>query len=351
MGIAGAIAARRGRRLTGATLAAAGTAAVFDELGAGRRVLRSLLPKQTAANVVASAGDPDAARTLLIVAHHDAAHTSLFFNPRITEFLGVRVEPRSGTPPRMPPVMAPIALGPALVAAGSLAGTRRLVGLGAALCAGIIASFAEIALRPTVPGANDNLTGVATVVGVAEALREHPVRGLRVLLVSTGAEESLMEGMRAFAARHFPLMAPAQSSVLCVDTVGSPNLVLAEAEGMLLMRDYDPAFNELVADCAQSEGVKLLRHLRMRLGTDGLLAIRHGFPAAMLTSIDRHGAPSNYHWPTDTPERVDYERLVDAVRLCGAVVRRLAEQALSPDAVTPAGAGGRRARPRSAVGP
>jgi hypothetical protein len=71
--------------------------------------------------------------------------------------------------------------------------------------------------------------------------------------------------------------------------------------------------------------------LRMRLGTDGVVALRHGFRAAMLTSLDEHGSPSNYHWPTDTPDRVDYGRLGDTVLLCEAVARTLAEQA-TPDA-------------------
>jgi hypothetical protein len=283
----------------------------------------------------------------VIVAHHDAAHTSVFFDPRITEFLGSRIKSSSGAPPRMPPVMAPIALAPALVAAGALAGLRRLVLLGAAVCGGVIASFTEIALRSTVPGANDNLTGVATLVAVADSLRDRPVRGLRVLLVSTGAEESLMEGMRAFAARHFPRLDRGQTSVLCVDTVGSPNLVLAEGEGMLLMHEYDPGFTDVVASCARAEGIELLRGLRVRLGTDGVLAIRHGFAAAMLMSVDERGVPSNYHWPTDTPERVDYETLDAAVRLCRAVVRRVADP--EPGRVSPADAGGRPAPLHSAA--
>lgn len=304
----------------------------------GPRVLRRVLPKQTTANVMAWAGDPDAARTLVVVAHHDAAHTSIFFDPRLTAGMAFRSGSGRDDPPQMPPLMAPIAIAPALVALGSLLGARRTARLGALTCAGVIASFTEIALRRTVPGANDNLTGVATLLGLARALKERPVRGLRVLLVSTGAEESLMEGMRAFAARHLTDMSPELTHVLCVDSVGSPYLVLAEGEGMLRMHLYDETFNELILACAEAAEVKALRGFRVRLGTDGLVALRRGFPAAMLMSVDEHGAPSNYHWPTDTPERVDYARLGDVVRLCDRVVRRLAGEPgerLSP--ATPAG--------------
>jgi hypothetical protein len=323
LGIGAAALTRRGRRLLPAALAGAAAGAVVDELSAGPRVLRRLLPKQLTANVMALAGDVGAEQAVLLVAHHDAAHTSIFFDPRVPAFIA-RHLPTSGGPATPPPVMAPIAVAPALVAVGALTRSRQLVRAGALICAGIIASMVEIGLRPTVPGANDNLTGVATLLGVARALNARPVSGLRVLLVSTGAEESLMEGMRAFAARHFPGLEAAQARVLCVDSVGSPRLVLAEAEGMLWMRDYDSEFNRLVSDCARLAGVELERGVQMRFGTDGLIALRAGFPAAMLTSVDQYGMPANYHWPTDTPENVEYASLEDAVRLCETVLRRLA---------------------------
>lgn len=352
LGIVAERAARRGARAFAAAIAGGAAAGVTDELAAGPRVLRRLLPKQITANVVARAGDPSAARTLVVVAHHDAAHTSVFFDPRITAHVGFRSEQGPDNPTQLPPVMAPIAIAPGLVALGSIAGARRLTRLGALMCAGIIASFVEIALRRTVPGANDNLTGVATLLGLAHALKERPVTGLQVLLVSTGAEESLMEGMRAFATRHLAGMRVELTHVLCVDTVGSPYLVLAEAEGMLRLRRYDDDFNRLISACADEAGIALHRGFRMRLGTDGLVALRHGFSAAMLTSVNERGALSNYHWPTDTPDRVDYARLEDTVSLCERVIRRLADQpAVPPGRVSQAASAGQRARRRSPAAP
>jgi hypothetical protein len=67
----------------------------------------------------------------------------------------------------------------------------------------------------------------------------------------------------------------------------------------------------------------------MRLGTDGYLALRHRLRAALLMSLDDEGGTSNYHRPTDTPDRVDYETLSDAIALCEAVARSLAAGGLS----------------------
>lgn len=327
LGLTAAVVGRRGRRLSALALGALAGALVVDDLGAGARWLRRLLPKQRTANVLAWAGDRTADRTVMLVSHHDAAHSGFFFNPRIEAAFG-RIIRRGGSgPPRYPGLMVPIAAGPAVSGVGGLVRSRGLMALGGLVCAGIIVSFLDIALRPTVPGANDNLTGVATVLAVAKALEERPVRGIRVLLVSTGAEEALMEGMRALAARHFPELDPARTSVICVDCVGSPRLVLSEAEGMLKVRRYDESLKERIAGSAAAAGIDLVRGITIRLGTDGYLALRHGFPAATLMSVNEWGTPSNYHWPTDTPDRVDYRTLADAARLCELVVRQLASDA------------------------
>lgn len=325
-GVLATVLGRRGHRVAAAALGVASAGVVADDLGAGARWLRRLLPQRTTANVVATAGDPSAERTLILVAHHDAAHTGTFFDPRILAAVGQQFPPPEGMRPRELPAMVPMAAAPALSGLAALVGARRLSLLGGLSCAAILVSLAEVANRRTVPGANDNLTGVATLLAVARALRVRPAPGLRVLLVSTGAEEALMEGMRAFALRHFPNLDRSRTRVLCVDTVGSPHLVLPEGEGMIRVRAYDEQFKELISDCARARGITLQRGLLMRLGTDGYLALRHGFPAAMLMSAGDRGSPTNYHWKTDTADRVDYDRVCDVVELCDAVIRRLASE-------------------------
>src|SRR5437588_123122 len=111
-------------------------------------------------------------------------------------------------------------------------------------------------------GAEDAVVVVATLLCVARVLRERPVAGLRVLLVSTGSEESFMEGMQAFARRHFPALPPDRTRVIAVDTVGSPELVQLEGEGMIRMREYPQDFKDLVSACAAGAGVHLRPGLR-----------------------------------------------------------------------------------------
>jgi Zn-dependent M28 family amino/carboxypeptidase len=142
--------------------------------------------------------------------------------------------------------------------------------------------------------------------------------------MSTGAEEALWEGMRAFVARHLPELSAERTHLICVDSVGSPQLVLAQAEGNLRVLDYDRDLTDLLARCASDAGVSVRRGLTVRFGTDGYVALRHRIPAALLLSINEYGAPSNYHWRTDTPDRLDYGSLEAAVAICECAVRRLA---------------------------
>ena len=323
--LSGALARRGGPwRVLGAVGGAFGAAGIADDIGGGRLWFRRrFLPHRPTYNVVAEAGDPDGDRTVVFVAHHDAAHTSMLFDPRGGELIGRRLPWLLERTNTTPPLMFPVFGGPALVALGSLLGDRGAVTAGTVLATGTAATMAEIGSRPVVPGANDNLTGVATLIGLAHALRERPVGGLRVLLVSNGSEESFMEGMQAFARRHFASLDRARTHVVCVDTVGSPELILLESEGMLLMREYPADFKQLIAQCADEAGVHLRRGLRFRNATDGLIALRAGYPTAMIGSVNELKLPDNYHWPTDTADNVNFATVRDAVTLCETVVRRL----------------------------
>jgi len=304
-----------------AATGAAAAAGIADDVSGGPHVFRRLLPRRTTYNVVAEAGDRGAERTIVFVAHHDAAHGGLVFAPQLTTVPADAFPGWYEKQETSPQVMLLVVAGPALVALGALSGLRPLRRLGAFLSLGSTAAFADIALRPVVPGANDNLSGVAVVLELARALQERPVEGVRVLLVSTGSEESFMEGMRGFARRHFPELPRERTEVICLDSVGSPELILIEGEGMLKMRDYTPELRDRVAAVAERTGVRLRRRLRLGLATDGLIALKAGYPSAALGSVTKYKLPLNYHSPRDTAEALHYETVRDAAVLCEALVR------------------------------
>jgi hypothetical protein len=322
-GVAG-FAARSGSRAGRALAFAAGAATaagIADDVSAGPHRFRRLLRRRPTYNVVAEAGDRDAERTLVLVAHHDAARGGLLFAPQLVEWPADRFPGWYAKQQTSPQVAVVAVAGPALVALGGLTGLAALRRLGMGVSLAAAAVFADIAGRSVVPGANDNLSSVAVLVDLARSLQERPVRGLRVLLVSTGSEESFMEGMRGFAARHFGRLDRSKTEVLVLECLGSPELVLIEGEGMLMMRDYTPELRDRLAAIAEREGIHLRRGLRVGLATDGLIALKAGYPSAGLGSVTKYKFPSNYHSQRDTPDNLHYDTLCDAAALCEALVR------------------------------
>jgi Zn-dependent M28 family amino/carboxypeptidase len=172
------------------------------------------------------------------------------------------------------------------------------------------------------PGANDNLSAVAVLLAVARRLREEPVPGVRVLLVSAGSEESFMEGMRGFMRRHAGSLPRDGTEMLCLESLGSPDPLVIEGEGMLKMRLYPEPAREAVADAAAEVGVRVIRNLKTVLATDALIPLRAGYSVATLASVDEVKMPSNYHSPDDTPDNLNWETLLDCARVAERWVRR-----------------------------
>ena len=319
------VAALRGRRVLATAIGAAATMAVLDEFPPRQRALRRRLGQRTTDNVICELGPADAERTIVVVAHHDAAHSGLIFHPAIPETifrrLGVSIEWFDTSPALMWPLIA----SGVLAAVAGLSGRRGPPRVGTFLGAGYAAAMAEIGARPVVPGANDNGTGVILLLALARRLLAEPTASTRVILLSAGAEESFSEGMKAFAERHFDSLPRESTFFLCVDTVGSPRLAVLRGEGFARMYEYPPHALALIDGLAEELGIELVPNLRLRNGTDGLEPLAAGYPAVTLCSVTDLKQPANYHWPTDVPENVDYDTVADAIRLSEALIRRLDE--------------------------
>lgn len=318
-----------GLRALGGALAAAAAAGVVEDVSNGPQIFRRVaMHRRETWNVVAETGDRGAARTLLVLAHHDAASSGMVFDQTVHQAFAARYPDLVDRIDTSIPMWWPVVAGPALGAAGALLGRPRVALAGALLATAATAAFVDIERSPTVPGANDNLSAVAALVALARAFRERPVTGVRILLVSCGAEESLQGGIRAFAARRLPDLDPATTFVFNMDTIGSPHLIMIEGEGPFVMEEYtDPGWRDRVAAVAGRIGVPLRRGLRSRASTDSIIPSRAGYPTVTLASVDKAKALSNYHLMSDTAENVDFETVAGATAICEALAREIAAEA------------------------
>jgi hypothetical protein len=332
LGLLGLRLARRGsalRRVAAALAAGTGAAVVWDEAGQARRWFRrALLPHRPTWNVLAEAGDRSASRTIVFVAHHDAAHSGLVFHPALGR-IGPRLFPRlHARATHTLPIIYAVWLGPALICAGALLGRgrlgRALSHVGAIFAGGSALAMADIGVRRSVPGANDNLSAVGVVAGLAQAVADEPAPGLGVLLLSTGSEESFSEGMHAFLARHRAQLPSSSTEFICLECLGGPTLIVLEGEGMLRMRTYDTPLRDELEQSAAAAGVTITRGFQTVVATDALAALNDGYRAATLASLDHTKLPLNYHWPNDSPEHLHWSTIEDALAVCVEMVRRCA---------------------------
>lgn len=247
-------------------------------------------------------------RTLVLVAHHDAAHTGAMWDPRLAESGGGR----DGRPP--------FSLLPELAMAAMAFGPRRLRLPARAVLALATALALQVARGATVPGASDNATGVAAVLALVERLAADPLPGVEVVAVLTGAEESGMGGMTAWMASEGSALDPATTLVLGLDTLGAGEPMVISAEGPLWRVAYRGEDLDLADAGAARAGVPSPRRFRIGGWTDPVLARLAGLPTLSLLSL-RGNAFSDYHLPTDTPDRVDWDSVDACLALADGIVR------------------------------
>jgi hypothetical protein len=324
VGAASALLTLRGHRFLGALGSIKAGLGQFDEVLNGPRIFRrAMRNEKTTVNVVAKAGNPDAERTLVVLAHHDAAQTGFLFDQTAIRTFHEHYPDIIPNIKTQPPQWWGAFAGPILGALAALTGRRGLAKAALWLNLGTVVAVGDMWRSETVPGANDNLTACAVLVALAEMLRESP-RDIRVWLVSAGAEETLQDGIRAFMDSHGPELERDTTSFLCVDTVGSPRLVMLEGEGPALMEDYDAGLRDTIARVAERDGFRLERGFRARASTDAIIPQRHGYRIANLCSVNEYNNLSNYHLPTDTAENVNYETVAEAAKVAYALAAELA---------------------------
>jgi hypothetical protein len=264
-----------------------------------------LLPAGEGSNVLARVpSEGPRRRTLVLVAHHDAAQTGLMWR-----------RPWLAGMPRSRDEVSSFAAGPELGFALVALGGKRLRAAGAALLGLSLYGAIDVARSPTVPGASDNATGVAAVLALVERYAREPLRGTEVIALMPGCEESGMGGMAAWLrSDEARALDPATTLVLGLDTLGAGEPVVLAAEGPPRRQRYRPEDLALADRGAALAGLDRPRRFTIGGWTDPVLALMASLPTISLLSVSGSGF-TNYHLPTDTPERVNWESVDQCLRL------------------------------------
>src|SRR6185436_3620049 len=182
-----------------------------------------------------------------------------------------------------------------------------------------LATQAEVG-RPHL-GADDNASGTAAVLAVARAVAARPQRSRHLLVALWSAEEIGLVGSNAFVTMP-PFPIDRLAAYVNFDMVGRmrDNKLAVQATGS------SPQWTALVERANVAGGFDLAVQPDPFQPTDVSTFNGAGVPSLNFTT----GAHADYHPPTDTADKINYEALDRIAEMAAAIVGRLMDTAEAP---------------------
>ena len=174
-------------------------------------------------------------------------------------------------------------------------------------------------------GANDNLSAVAVLGGIADYLAATPAKRTEVMLVSFGSEESGCYGSHHFAKENPDLMKSAVN--INMETVGAGELAVIEKERNSGIA-YTPEAVDLIRRAGDRAGIPLESVVINFGATDSYPQVQAGGSSACLFGMDEYRLFSLWHAPSDKPENVSEENLKKALSVCIEAIKIVEKDSL-----------------------
>ena len=318
-------------------LLVAATSLYFD-MNSRAYLLRRVFFRRASQNVVSPGNRRNAPARLVLTAHYDAARSGIVYGgfaaralTLARRILGVPVSPSRILFWSIAVLVPIVGLRMAEVDSGLVSVLQLLPTL-----AILIALFAavDVALSKVSPGANDNASGVAAVLSLADELRREPAKNLDIWVVLTGGGESNLQGMHSFLRSHKDELSRERTYVLNIDSVGAGDVRFVTAEGPAVTYELTSRLTELAAAVAEAdtEGRYRASGLRHGFATDALAARLRRIPATTITCLERGAVvPPRRHSLADVPAELDARALtaahdftLDLIRLLDRALARRA---------------------------
>jgi Zn-dependent M28 family amino/carboxypeptidase len=178
----------------------------------------------------------------------------------------------------------------------------------------------EEAGKPHV-GADDNASGTSAVIALAEALSTQPQRKRNLLIALWSAEEIGLVGSKEFVAMP-PVPIDQIEAYVNFDMVGrmTDNKLAAQATGT------SPVWGSLIERANVRAGFDIAIQPDPYQPTDVGSFNDASVPSLSFTT----GAHADYHKPSDTADKINYEDLDRVVDLATAITRQLLELDVPP---------------------
>jgi hypothetical protein len=169
---------------------------------------------------------------------------------------------------------------------------------------GVFLATIQADLTPYTEGANDNATGAAITLSIAESLARQPLKNTEVWAVLSGCEEVGCYGAEAFATAHKGELRDA--AWIALDSLGSGQVVYLTQETFLVPARSDPELLEVARRVAgRCPDLDVAPHGFQGAYTDGFIGVKHGFKTLTLMGRNRAGELPEWHRVTDDMDHLD----------------------------------------------
>ncbi len=293
------------------------------------KIIRTRLSQNVSATIRVKTGKPRL--RLVVLGHYDTQRTGILWNDKLLNIVSPLMN-RSPGITKSPVFPVTLAMGLQVLAGvmaliGGHSGLISALGFITLLIYGISGLLLlQWAFGPFVPGANDNASGTAAVLSLAEFWQECPVDDVEVVCLLTGCEETGLTGAAAWAATHRTQGREIPTLFLNLDGLGygSPRFLSCEHTLAAIPVRYPAKRVEIAQAVAIDQNLAYTIPWQSPVPTDGLAFLMRGIDGMTIISSQADGnIIPNYHQLTDRSDRMDFEVAWQAVNFAKEILRRM----------------------------
>lgn len=192
----------------------------------------------------------------------------------------------------------------------------------------IIGAYMLFHTYNSVPGAFDNLSGVAIVLGVGKYLSEHKdefaPKHTKVYLISFAGEEAGLRGAKRYLKKHYDQLLEEDTKMVNIDSVADTKPIIFVDKEVLVGANHDKDIYEKLKEIAEDAGIDYKIGSLPFGATDAAAFSKEGIKATTISGLNLVDelAPY-YHTRLDTPDVVKPEALGIVSQICIDYLKRL----------------------------
>lgn len=174
-------------------------------------------------------------------------------------------------------------------------------------------------------GANDNATGCAVAIQIANQLWQDNHPDWNVELVITGAEEVGMLGAKAYLNQKLP-SDTSDTFILNFDTLGCDHLQAITKSGTFTDIIYPESVIEIARTSAITSDIDVHFTEYRTADVDTAWFARKSIPSLSIISHNSDGVPSGIHRPEDQLENINWSTVEDAAKYGLALAKQIQKE-------------------------